>query len=262
MNSRRTRRFRTVTAACFFTGRFAAAWAVGAESGDAPGLEVEARFVHVTKTQARKAFGSSMSRDGTISELNPEQTTKALQTLVRLKADFFSNPRLVAKLGQHAVAEAVREVRYPTEFEPSKDEPGKLIPVAFETRNAGVTLEVDASMAGGQIKVSVVPKVATFLGFIHMGRFNSGKPVSGPHWMAESLKEGLPENKPYQPVFDFRKIRKELLIRSGENILVSELPINPISKEIGTDDVRTFVFVKGRILPVKNTAVHSQPDSQ
>ena len=49
---------------------------------------------------------------------NPNQLDAAH---VRHCPDFFSDPSVVAKNGQQAKVETVRELRYPTEFSPSKD---------------------------------------------------------------------------------------------------------------------------------------------
>ncbi|HEY2343173.1 MAG TPA: hypothetical protein VGH90_09105, partial [Chthoniobacteraceae bacterium] len=213
------------------------------------------------KTQAQKAFGDSAGKDGMFSELPPDQVRKALETLVRLKADFFGRPRLVVKTGQHAVAETVREIRYPTQFDPSEDEPGKLIPVAFETRNVGVTLEVEASAEDGRIRLSVAPKVVRFLGFIGYHE-NKSIPVKEPQALSQLVKRRMAEGVMWQPVFASQQTTKILPVESDEAISLCELPNNPVPKELGTDDVRTFVFIKARTLPVKGGVNASQPVSQ
>src|SRR6185437_15441943 len=109
--------------------------------------------------------------------------------------DLLSAPSVTTKSGQRAVIEIVREFRYPTQFQPpqipqtvgsfSGQSSGTLIPVgnsgttpvtpttptAFETRNTGVTLEVEPVVGpdGVTIDLNLVPQVVEFEGFINYG---------------------------------------------------------------------------------------------
>src|SRR5687768_4320192 len=117
---------------------YAAAWLCGAalmfapECGaqDAPGgdravpvanvpraamVEVEAQFVRATAAQMQEALGTRQPLEPR-SVLSPEQLKKAVASLERTKASFFGRPRAVTVSGQRAIVEAVRELRYPTEF--------------------------------------------------------------------------------------------------------------------------------------------------
>src|SRR5256885_3277355 len=106
--------------------------------------------------------------------------------------DLLSAPRVTTKSGQRAVIEIVREFRYPTQFTapqvPSITGGGSgtgtvsisvvtpTTPTAFETRNTGVTLEVEPVVGpdGVTIDLNLVPQVVEFEGFI-----NYGSPIFG-----------------------------------------------------------------------------------
>jgi len=225
--------------------------AAPAESDDSPMMMIEAQFVRATKAQARKAFGASAGAAPITSVLTPKQSKKALQTLARVKADFFSNPTLAVRDGQRAVVEAVREMRYPTQFDPAKDNTDRLVPTAFETRNVGVTLEVEASTKDDVINLNVSPKVVSFLGFIDYGRGKSGKLVSGPDWMTQALKKGMSVGGICQPVFDTRELHTSVAVNPDDTVLLCEMSPGPRAKAVAPDDLRTFVFITVRIPPVK-----------
>ena len=108
--------------------------------------------------------------------------------------DLLSAPSVTTKSGQRAVIEIVREFRYPTEFDPPHvpnigggggvgADVITFIPVtpttptAFETRNTGVTLEVEPVVGsdGQTIDLNLAPQVVEFDGFI-----NYGSPIYGP----------------------------------------------------------------------------------
>src|SRR6202012_2495825 len=108
--------------------------------------------------------------------------------------DLLSSPRVTTKSGQRAVIEIIREFRYPTEFDPpqipqtfggtgSGSGTGVTLntngsfpvtpttPTSFETRNTGVTLEVEPVVGpdGYTIDLNLVPQVVEFEGFINYG---------------------------------------------------------------------------------------------
>jgi general secretion pathway protein D len=129
-------------------------------------VEVEAQFVRATAAQMQEALGARQPLEPR-SILTPEQLKKAVASLERSKASFFGRPRAVTVSGQRAVVEAVRELRYPTEFDPGTELPRRFTPTAFETRNVGVTLEFEPiADPDGQVILNVVPSVVTFLGFV------------------------------------------------------------------------------------------------
>ena len=113
--------------------------------------------------------------------------------------DLMSAPKVTTKSGRKAIVRVAREFPYPTEFNapepppPSTGTTGTTIltpgtftslgvvtpstPTAFETRNLGVTLEVEPIIGpdGYTIDLNLSPEVVEFDGFI-----NYGSPIFGP----------------------------------------------------------------------------------
>src|SRR5437660_3447569 len=132
--------------------------------------------------------------------------------------DLLSAPRVTTKSGQRAVIEIVREFRYATQYTPpqvpsitgggsgtgtvSISVVTPTTPNAFETRNTGVTLEVEPVVGpdGVTIDLNLVPQVVEFEGFI-----NYGSPIFGinPSVISSTVTPNilLTENVINQPVF-------------------------------------------------------------
>ena len=114
--------------------------------------------------------------------------------------DLMSAPKVTTKSGRKAIVRVAREFPYPTEFSPPEPPPpttggtGNVVtppngtfvsqgvvtpstPTAFETRNLGVTLEVEPIIGpdGYTIDLNLSPEVVEFDGFI-----NYGSPIFGP----------------------------------------------------------------------------------
>ena len=248
---RRERRFVWALVSCM-ASCFGAFIACGAEPEDWPLVRIEARFFHATRTQARKAFGSLIDKDGAVSGSAPEESGKALQTLVRLKADLFSSPNLVARSGQSALVEAVREMRYPTQFDPTKEKSEGLVPTVFEMRNVGVTLEVKAIVEGDQINLSVSPKVVSFLGFINYSSHPAGKAAKGPHSAIQALEQRTSYGEIFQPVLETLQMTTDRRVKSGETIILGRLGLGVAAGQFAPDSPWTFVFITARILPARN----------
>jgi Flp pilus assembly secretin CpaC len=248
-------------AAWLFALWMGASLAPNARAEDARLFQVEARFVRISEAQARKAFGEKgfSSAIGGIS--TADQTARTLRILSQVKADFFSNPSVVAKSGQKAKVETVRELRYPTEFNPSKDEPGRFVPTAFETRNVGVTLEVEGIIQDDYIDLRIAPKIVNFLGFIDYAGHKGTGLASGLHPMAELLKRRLTEGGIWQPVFSSQEVTTNVRLTSGLTILVGGLPLDPAMKDVDVGSPRTVIFITARILPTTGAASPLLPTS-
>ncbi len=130
--------------------------------------------------------------------------------------DLLDAPRVTTKSGQRAVIEIVREFRYPTEFDPpqipqnfggsgsggsattairsSRSRP--TTPTAFETRNTGVTLEVEPTVGSDNytIDLNLVPQVVEFEGFI-----NYGSPISTINPAVPRARAASPPPSPMRP---------------------------------------------------------------
>ena len=170
--------------------------------------------------------------------------------------DLLSAPRVTTKPGQRAVIEIIREFRYPTEFDPPQipqtfgnqngggggggagvtiNLPGSFpvtptTPTAFETRNTGVTLEVEPNLGpdGYTIDLNLVPQVVEFEGFI-----NYGSPISS---SSISLLTGAPvttvltPNVINQPIFSTRKVTTSVSVFDGQTVVLGGLMREDVQK--------------------------------
>src|SRR5439155_3522079 len=171
--------------------------------------------------------------------------------------DLLSAPRVTTKSGQRAVIEIVREFRYPTQFQPPQipqtvgtlqgaagTGTGTLIslggggttpvtpttPTAFETRNTGVTLEVEPVVGpdGVTIDLNLVPQVVEFEGFINYGSpifgiqppATSINPITGVTSLLTSPSVLLTQNVINQPIFSTRKVTTSVSVYDGSTVVL------------------------------------------
>lgn len=169
--------------------------------------------------------------------------------------DLLSAPRVTTKSGQRAVIEIVREFRYPTQFQPPQipqsfrggDSGGfgvgpntavapasfpvtPTTPTAFETRNTGVTLEVEPVVGpdGITIDLNLVPQVVEFEGFI-----NYGSPINTvqPTLLGTSaVKVELTPNIINQPIFSARKVTTSVSVWDGQTVVLGGLIREDVQK--------------------------------
>ncbi|MEO1855942.1 MAG: Amuc_1098 family type IV pilus outer membrane protein, partial [Rubritalea sp.] len=162
-------------------------------------------------------------------------------------SDVMTAPSIVARSGEKATIEIIREFIYPTEYEPPQlpDSVGTTqglggggggvgvtggstfpvtpaTPTAFETRNTGVTLEVEPTLGedGYTIDLRFAPEIVDFEGFI-----NYGSPIQ----TAATDAVGIPrtvtitENRIEMPVFSTRRVNTGLTIYDGHTVAVGGL---------------------------------------
>ena len=175
--------------------------------------------------------------------------------------DLLSAPKVTTKSGQRAVIEIVREFRYPTQFQPpqipqtvgstSGTAGGAAsipvtptTPTAFETRNTGVTLEVEPVVGpdGVTIDLNLVPQVVEFEGFI-----NYGSPIRAPGSsqaipIIDSLgnivnvlfnnvpSSILTDNVINQPIFSSRKVTTSVSVWDGQTVVLGGLMREDVQK--------------------------------
>lgn len=164
-------------------------------------------------------------------------------------SDLLSAPSVVAKSGQRAKIEVIREFIYPSEYDPPEipDNFGGVgnagggggggglggggvqsfpvtpaNPAAFETRNVGVTLEVDPVIGadGFTIDLNLNPEVVEFEGFINYGSpiFTGGTDAAG-----NPVSVQLTENRIEMPVFAIRRVTTSVTIWDGQTVAVGGL---------------------------------------
>ncbi|MFL6590927.1 MAG: Amuc_1098 family type IV pilus outer membrane protein [Chthoniobacterales bacterium] len=177
--------------------------------------------------------------------------------------DLLSAPRVMTKSGQRAVIEIVREFRYPTQFQPPQIPQtvgavrtdnggivGDLIPLgntstvpvtpttptAFETRNTGVTLEVEPVVGpdGVTIDLNLVPQVVEFEGFI-----NYGSPILSPsssflnnltNSITTTPQNVITPNVINQPIFSTRKVTTSVNVWDGQTVVLGGLMREDVQK--------------------------------
>lgn len=158
--------------------------------------------------------------------------------------DLLSAPSVMARSGQRAKIEVIREFIYPTEYDPPEipnqfGGQGLVLgagggaagggfpvtpatPTAFETRNTGVTLEVDPVLGADEftIDLNLAPEVVEFDGFI-----NYGSPIQTTSVNALGISEPvtLTENRIEMPIFNTRKVTTQVTIWDGQTVALGGL---------------------------------------
>jgi general secretion pathway protein D len=170
----------------------------------------------------------------------------------RKGVDLLSAPRVTTKSGQRAVIEIVREFRYPTQFTPPQvpnisGGSGTTIvlpvvapttPSVFETRNTGVTLEVEPVVGpdGVTIDLNLVPQVVEFEGFVNYGSpilappaaFTD--PITGMVHLLTGGERVLTENVINQPIFSSRKVTTSVSVWDGQTVVLGGLMREDVQK--------------------------------
>jgi general secretion pathway protein D len=156
-----------------------------------------------------------------------EATMKALNQTAGV--DLLSSPRVTTLSRQRATIEMVREFRYATEWERGT-KPGTWKPTAFETKNIGITLGVDATVnEEGTLALNLTPEITEVVGFkdidaggkIVVPRSDPSKSI---HDRLSAMLIGIePSGRRLQPIFSTRKIDASVSIMEGQTVVV-ELP--------------------------------------
>jgi general secretion pathway protein D len=159
-----------------------------------------------------------------------------------------SAPSITARSGQKATIEIIREFIYPTEYEPPQIPTNvgggngnnggiggigggggggstpvtPATPTAFETRNTGVTLEVEPTIGENDFMIDLrfIPEIVEFEGFI-----NYGSPILAPGTdaLGNPVTQVLTENRIEMPVFSTRRVNTQLTIYDGYTVAVGGL---------------------------------------
>jgi general secretion pathway protein D len=167
--------------------------------------------------------------------------------------DLLSAPKVTTKSGQRAIIEIVREFRYPTTFTAPQvpavsssvvggTNPPVVVtpttPQTFETRNTGVTLEVEPVVGpdGTTIDLNLVPQVVEFEGFINYGSpifavgINTILGTGGTSLITTSSPVLLTDNVINQPVFSTRKVTTNVSVWDGQTVVLGGLMREDVQK--------------------------------
>ena len=163
--------------------------------------------------------------------------------------DLLSAPKVTTKSGQRAIIEVVREFRYPKTYTPPQvpsigtttTTGSQVVPVVvtpttpqdWETRNTGVTLEVEPVVGGDAttIDLNLVPQVVEFEGFI-----NYGSPINavGVNTIGGAISTSVPvlltQNVINQPVFSTRKVTTSVSVYDGQTVVLGGLMREDVQK--------------------------------
>ena len=163
--------------------------------------------------------------------------------------DLLSAPKVTTKSGQRAIIEVVREFRYPSTFTPPQVPSiaggstgiNQTLPVVvtpttpqtWETRNTGVTLEVEPVVGENAttIDLNLVPQVVEFEGFI-----NYGSPINavGVNTIGGAISTSVPvlltQNIINQPVFSTRKVTTSVSVYDGQTVVLGGLMREDVQK--------------------------------
>jgi general secretion pathway protein D len=200
--------------------------------------------------------------------------------------DLLSAPSVTTKSGQRAVIEIVREFRYPTQFQPpqipqtvgSTNGVGggataipvtPTTPTAFETRNTGVTLEVEPVVGpdGVTIDLNLVPQVVEFEGFVNYGSpilspatsvvssiFNSLGLIVGQTIVPVPASVITP-NVINQPIFSARKVTTSVSVWDGQTVVLGGLMREDVQKTEDRTPIIGDIPLVGRLFRT-NTDQH------
>ncbi len=158
--------------------------------------------------------------------------------------DLMTAPSITARSGQKATIEVIREFIYPTEYEPPELPQGgnggngnngigggggaaamiatPATPTAFETKNLGVTLEIEPTIGENDFVIDLrfLPEIVEFEGFI-----NYGSPILSPGTdiFGNAISSVITENRIEMPVFSKRSVNTSLTIYDGYTVAVGGL---------------------------------------
>jgi general secretion pathway protein D len=165
--------------------------------------------------------------------------------------DLLSAPSVTTKSGQRAIIEVIRELRYPRTYTqpqvPSISSttstfPGQntVVPVVvapttpqdWETRNTGVTLEVEPVVGGDAttIDLNLIPQVVEFEGFINYGSPIFAIGVNSLMLGGGSTSQLLTANVINQPVFSTRKVTTSVSVYDGQTVVLGGLMREDVQK--------------------------------
>ena len=218
-----------------------------------------------TATDSRTRAPGILTLTGVYSGVQVQMMMRGLNN--KTGVDVMVKPSVIARSGERAKVEIIREFIYPTEYEPPELPNtvggGGLIdpvtgaiaaappptpatpahPTAFETRNVGVTMEVEPRVGPNRqfIELSLQPEMVEFQGFI-----NYGSPINGVSGGSLDFDPGaagnpftttggtfgrITDNRILMPVFRTLRLQNSTLtIQDGATIVLGGLQTSRTTK--------------------------------
>ncbi len=210
-------------------------------SGDLYSNQTIDDILYGATTAASRRSPAAFSLAGVLTNPQFQVAIRALDQKTGI--DVMAKPEVVTKSGQKANVQVVRELIYPTEFDPPQiptnvgtntvliDQNGNetfpplppipvtpSTPTAFEMRRVGVVLDVEPVISEDNkvIDLTITPEITEFVGFV-----NYGSPINSV--ASDGVKVELTENRIFQPIFSSRKIATSVKVYDGATVVLGGL---------------------------------------
>jgi len=200
-----------------------------------------------------QVLGAAPSVFGVAGVFTNPQFQVVIRALNQKKGiDLLSAPSVTTKSGQRAIIEVIRELRYPRTYTPpqvpsissttgttvvggASSVPVVVTPTTpqdWETRNTGVTLEVEPVVGGDAttVDLNLVPQVVEFEGFINYGSPINAVGVNTVAGISVSQPVVLTDNVINQPVFSTRKVTTSVSVYDGQTVVLGGLMREDVQK--------------------------------
>lgn len=203
-------------------------------------VKIEAKFIEMSDAVAREMLPKGMLPDAKPGALPVQQVAPSVVSLADSIAlitalnqkkgiDVVSTPSIALRSGQKGTIEIIREFRYATDWEPSAGKNKPPTPVAFDTKDTGVTLEATATVDDDEtIDLHLVPQVVEFLGFVAGGnqkaieesKTDPKQPLS--KRLSEMPAQRISKDTVVKsPVFATRKLDTSVTLHLGQSTILA-----------------------------------------
>ena len=208
---------------------------------------------------ANKVAPGILSIAGLLTEPQFQMVIRALDQ--KKGTDLLSAPSVTTKSGLPARIEVIREFIYPTEYDPPElpNSVGSNLqnngggfdgginlspasvstfpvtpstPTAFETRNVGVTLEVEpvVGASGYTIDLNLNPEVVEFEGFINYGNPITSGAIDA---LGRPTQIVITENRIEMPIFSTRRVKTQVTVWDGQTVAIGGLIREDVQRHRG-----------------------------
>ena len=159
--------------------------------------------------------------------------------------NLISSPKVTVSSGRKATITIAREFPYPAEYLPPQvpQNQGSSVnpaipatPASFKKRNVGIQLEAEPIVASDQsIELKLSPQIVDFQGFVNYGSpiFSQAPTLSALNQInstSSTTQVLLTENKINQPVFSVRQVDTQVILHSGQTVVLGGLMREDIQK--------------------------------